>query len=131
MHTTMTKKWLVVAMLVFVLLLAGCGGSEPQQSEPEPMPENLTEAEQIEWAIRARIDEGVYKNTKLDRITVNENLGTEEDGDYIALVYLIFDIKNTKETGNEVMRMYSDDLAATLADQFSNITISRRESPPF
>ncbi len=49
------------------------------------------------------------------------NLGTEDDGDYIALVYLVFNTKNTISTGNDVMRMYSDDLVATLAEQFSNV----------
>ena len=32
--------------------------------------------------------------TQIDRITINDDLGTEADGNYIALVYLTWDQKN-------------------------------------
>lgn len=72
---------------------------------------------ELEKAIRNRINDGDYTYTKLDRITINENLGTDIPDDYIVLVYFIFDIKNTRNTGNNLMRMYSDDLVATLANK--------------
>ena len=34
----------------------------------------------------------------------------------IALVHLTFGVKNREETANEMMRMYSDDLVATLLE---------------
>jgi len=67
--------------------------------------------------IKAKINENTYRGTKLNRITINENLGTDTPDDYIALIYLVFDVKNTVKTGNEVMRMYSDDIVATLAEK--------------
>lgn len=73
--------------------------------------------EEIEKIIKKRFDDGDYKNVKLDRITINENLGTDNPDDYVALVYFKFDIRNKKETGNNLMGMYSDDLVATLAKQ--------------
>lgn len=91
-------------------LAAEQAGKEPG-TEQDPVKKRKAE---IEAAIRDRISGGDYKAAKLDKITINENLGTEAD-DYIALVYFNFDRKNTRKTGNEVMRMYSDDLAASLA----------------
>lgn len=122
----MVKKiMLAVVMIIALMLVAGCGGDSQETPSNGPAKEavsneqekELNEAEKIEKVIRDRIDEGEYRSTKLDRITVNENLGTEEGGDYIALVYLKFDIKNTKNTGNKMMRMYSDDLVAAMASK--------------
>lgn len=71
----------------------------------------------IETSIRDKFNSGDYTNAKLNSITINENLGTDTSDDYIALVYLKFDIKNSRETGNEVMKMYSNDLVAKLANE--------------
>ncbi|NBI08282.1 hypothetical protein [Senegalia massiliensis] len=101
---------------------------EEDQKKQEAANEEENEAEKkqreiesdkfnIKTAIKDRIDEGDYTNVTIDSITINENLGTEEDRDYIALVNLDFNVKNTRNTGNKVMRMYSDDLAATLANK--------------
>lgn len=69
----------------------------------------------IEDSIKARINEGEYTNTVLDSITINKNLGeSAPNNTYIALVYIDFNVKNTRNTGNPVMRMYSDDLVSTL-----------------
>lgn len=70
---------------------------------------------EIETAIRSRADDGDYTSTELDKITINENLGTDTPDDFVALIYFDFKVKNRRKTGNEVMRMYSDDLVATLA----------------
>ncbi|GAA0735730.1 hypothetical protein [Clostridium oceanicum] len=72
---------------------------------------------EIKTSIKDTFNNGDYTNAKLTSITINENLGTDVSNDYIALVYLKFDIKNRRKTGNKVMRMYSDDLVAKLADQ--------------
>ena len=50
--------------------------------------------------------------TQIDRITINDDLGTETDGDYIALVYLTWNQKNTGKTSKKMLEMYSSDLAA-------------------
>ena len=55
-------------------------------------PKSIRKSE-IEKEIRNRINEGDYSGAKLDRITINENLGTEEPDDYIALVYFTFERK--------------------------------------
>lgn len=59
--------------------------------------------------------------TQIDRITINDDLGTEADGDYIALVYLTWDQTNMGTTSKKMLEMYSSDLAATLAKQNSSV----------
>ena len=71
----------------------------------------------IKSSIQSIIDDAGYQNTLVDKIAVNENLGTDAPDDYIALIYLVFDVKNSRGTGNQMMRMYSDDLVATMAQK--------------
>jgi major membrane immunogen (membrane-anchored lipoprotein) len=80
---------------------------------------NISRINEIENMVSERFSEGLYRNAKINRITVNDNLGTDVEGDYILLVNFIFDIKNTRETGNEMMRMYSDDLVAYIGNNDS------------
>lgn len=77
---------------------------------------NSTEKEQIEKILRDRISEE-YRSTDIERITINDDLGTDADGDYIALVYLTWNVKNSGKMSKEMLQLYSSDLAATLADQ--------------
>jgi len=123
---------IMVLITLMVFVFVGCGsfqegledGMSPNEEDAsndtsgEEEPETVSRSTEIENAIRSRIDEGKYNNAKLDKITINNDYGSDSPEDYfIALVYFVFDIKNTRATGNEVMRMYSDDLVATLANQ--------------
>jgi len=72
---------------------------------------------EIERAIKNRINEGDYSGATLDRITINENLGTEDPDDYIALVYFTFERPNTRITASKMTKLYSDDIVATLANK--------------
>lgn len=74
----------------------------------------------IENIIRDHIVD-LYSNTDIDSITINDNLGTEIDGDFIALVYLTWNVNNSAETSKEVLELYSDDLAATIADSCPDV----------
>ena len=80
----------------------------------------LSEQEQIESILKVRIEEA-YDDTEIDHITINDDLGTEVENDYIALVYLTWNCKNSGKTSKEMLKMYSDDLAATLAEQNDSV----------
>ncbi|MCI8992994.1 MAG: hypothetical protein HFG80_09815 [Eubacterium sp.] len=82
--------------------------------------EEISVESEIETAIRDHITDQ-YSNTDIDSITINENLGTDAEGDYIALVYLTWNVKNTAKTSKEVLELYSNDLAATLAESCPSI----------
>lgn len=90
---------------------------EVKEVKREPIVKELDRKDEIKKAIKVRLDEGKYSNVKLKDITINDNLGIDEPGYYIALVYLNFNVKNRVKTGNDVMALYSDDLVATLANK--------------
>jgi hypothetical protein len=122
--TLMKKTFSLLLTLVMCLSLCACGTgsglastatSDTGSSETITEPEVLTEKEQIEKILTERIEE--YHNAVIDRITINDDLGTEDENDYIALVYLTWNTKNSGKLSKEMLKMYSDDLAATLANE--------------
>lgn len=56
-------------------------------------------------------------STSIKKIEINKHYGTDDPDDYIALIYLSFDAKNTVSTTKKMVEMYSSDLAAKLADE--------------
>lgn len=126
----------VAALLATLTLIGGCGNQKPSDTVNESAPEAkvtatgaasaaetpvvLTETQKIEKILTDRITEQ-YTMTQIDRITINDDLGTEADGDYIALVYLTWSQKNTGKTSKKMLEMYSSDLAATLGEQNSSV----------
>lgn len=64
--------------------------------------------------ITTRVTEN-YSRTDIDKITINEDLGTEEEGDYVALTYLIWNVQNKPDMTETMLQMYSNDLAASIA----------------
>lgn len=69
----------------------------------------------ISSKIRSRVSMN-YDDTDVDEIKINENVGTDKSGDYIVLVYLTWNRKNFAETTEKMLTMYSNDLAATVAE---------------
>ncbi|WP_049680965.1 hypothetical protein [Peribacillus loiseleuriae] len=66
-----------------------------------------------------------YYNTAITKVVVNDHYGTAKDNDYIVLPYLKWDSKNTKKTTKEILKLYSEDLAAQLIAEsdISEITV--------
>ena len=71
----------------------------------------ISEYDKVKNQILAYIDEN-YTLTDLDDITVNEDMGTDEDGDYVVLVNLTWNQKNKGSTSQEMLDLYSSDIAA-------------------
>ncbi|EOW9530430.1 hypothetical protein ACO11K_004252 [Bacillus cytotoxicus] len=55
------------------------------------------------------------------KIEVNENLGTDNPDDYILLLYLSFDAKNTKQTTKEMIEMYNNEIGAKVGKSLNNV----------
>ena len=62
-----------------------------------------------------------YSGTSVDSITINDDYGTDAEDDYIALVNLTWTVKNNGQMSKKVLKMYSEDLAATVAIECPNI----------
>lgn len=78
------------------------------------------EIKDIEKTIKDRVSDE-YRGTVIKKIDINENLGTDDEDDYIVLIHLKWDVKNKPKMTRKMLEMYSDDLAATLA-KHTNIT---------
>ena len=103
------------------VLERGKAASEKGYQEGRASVLNATPKGEITNAIENRVS-SQYTSTDIDRITINEDAGTSSSGDYIALVYLTWNVKNTGKTSKEMLRMYSDDLAATVAKECPSVT---------
>ncbi|WP_144521771.1 hypothetical protein [Bacillus pumilus] len=64
-----------------------------------------------------KIIEKNYKTTSIEKIEINEDMGSSEKNKLIALVYLSFDALNTSKTAYNMVEMYSDDLAANIGKE--------------
>ena len=138
-----TKQMAFVAVLLATLtLIGGCGNQEPSDTATESAPDTevtatgaasaaetpvvLTETQKIEKILTDRITEQ-YTMTQIDRITINDDLGTEADGDYIALVYLTWDQKNIGMLPKYLITSSSKTLTSMLLLlDFKNLFNSRR-----
>ena len=138
-----TKQMAFVAVLLATLtLIGGCGNQEPSDTATESAPDTevtttraasaaetpvvLTETQKIEKILTDRITEQ-YTMTQIDKITINDDLGTEADGNYIALVYLTWDQKNIGMLPKYLITSSSKTLTSMLLLlDFKNLFNSRR-----
>lgn len=73
------------------------------------------EIKEIEDTVKEKVSDE-YAETSILDLKINENLGTEDnEDDYIVLAYLKWNRKNKAKGTRDMLEMYSDDLAATLA----------------
>ena len=78
------------------------------------------ETQKVAKKIQEYIDAN-YTYTTLDKITVNPNLGTDKEDDYIALVYLTWDQMNKGDTSKKMLDMYSSDMAVHVYEDMPEI----------
>lgn len=95
--------------------------SEDAEKQPDSQKSTMTEQEKIENSARQICAEN-YKSTAISDITVNENLGTDAEGDYILLVDLTWNVKNSKDTTKKMLAMYSEDFAARIGTDLQNVS---------
>lgn len=131
------RKW-VWALIALVVIVAAMPSDEkdtppnespqqkeepkPTESEPIESGEPLTETEQIEADMKKIVSDN-YMETTVSRITINPNYGTEDnDDDYVALAYLVWTVKNSRETTQEMLEMYSEDFAARIGTDIPSVS---------
>jgi hypothetical protein len=90
-----------------------------ETEEPEIDPVEQDKAD-IEAAARDIVAQH-YTSTDVSSVTVNENYGTDEDGDYVLLVYLTWNVKNSVDMTNKMLAMYSEDFAARVGTDIPKV----------
>lgn len=88
-------------------------------STPESTRSVLTAEDYIQANLRSYVSD--YDYTTIDGITINDDAGTTAPDDYIALVNLTWSQKNSQETTEKMLDMYSQDMAARIYKDSSNV----------
>lgn len=114
---------LLLALAIVCIALVACGDSSSEKTLHIDFPLSETaEPSEIEAAFRQIVKEK-YDKTDVAKITLNKNLGTEDDDkDYVALVYLIWNVKNGPDMTKQMLAMYSEDLAARTGMNIPNVS---------
>lgn len=134
MNKPFYKKWWFWVIAVILFGAIGSFMEEPTDetiattpvAEIETVDKPITEPEKTpepakELTPQEKIADNVEKSTtKMRKVSikdfqVNENFGTEKDGDYIVLAYMSFDAENTAETTRKTIENYNNEIAANLA----------------
>ncbi|PHA00908.1 hypothetical protein COE51_06245 [Bacillus pseudomycoides] len=94
--------------------------SEPKVTDSEKQMKKYSLESDISNLIKKDIT-----NAEINKIEVNENLGSSEEGDYVALIYLKYKPKNSNETTLKLIDMYNNEIGAQLAKnkELTDITI--------
>lgn len=88
-------------------------------AEATPSRRTLTTEDYIQANLRSYVSD--YDYTTIDSITINDDAGTDTPDDYIALVNLTWSQKNSQETTEKMLDMYSQDMAARIYKDSSNV----------
>lgn len=72
----------------------------------------------IKGTIKSHINSS-FANTSIDSITINDDLG--KGAGYIATINLTWAAQNSAGTSKDVLKLYSDDLAATIAQEYDTV----------
>lgn len=88
-------------------------------STPESTRSVLTAEDYIQANLRSYVSD--YDYTTIDSITINDDAGTTAPDDYIALVNLTWSQKNSQETTEKMLDMYSQDMAARIYKDSSKV----------
>lgn len=92
--------------------------AEPAEETPEP---ELTGKEKVDADLRAIVSEK-YRDTRVTEITLNDNLGSEAEDDYVALIYLRWTVQNGPDMTKRMIAMYSEDFAARIGTDVPAVT---------
>ena len=126
------KKWWLWVIVAIVVIGAALSPNEEEKAEEviaqveeeqkDDEPVELTEQEEIQQAVETIVEDDL-RDTAVSDLSVNENLGLD-DGSYVVLAHLEWNVKNRAKTTRDMLEQYSDHLAAKLADyNVSEVTV--------
>lgn len=106
-----------ILVLLVVFMVIGMNAPDPEPT-PTPAPTEEPEPQDFDSWIRWRVRH--YYGTTVDRVTINDDLGTDDPDDKIYLVYFNWDQQNTAQTAREVLKVYSEEIFADISTKFPN-----------
>lgn len=129
--TPVYKKWWfwAIVVLVLIIILAAIGGNSKNTNSGNEdaflntLAKEYSEGSNEHSIAKLAYDRVInkYDKTVVNKITVNEDAGTDAPDDYILLVNLTWNVQNSEDTTKDMIRMYCDDLAAYSVEQNKNI----------
>lgn len=81
-----------------------------QEPTPTPTATPKSEKEIIGDKISGIIEEVGTTWVSVEKIEVNQNMGSDEDDSYIVLAYITYEVKNTAKTTKEMIEMFINDI---------------------
>ena len=123
----MKKKLIVGTLCLSLAGLTACddtaekSSTEPKQEEQKS---NTKQTSNDPKDVIKNNAESIVKDltsVSVKKIVVNENMGTDNPDDYILLVYLSFDAKNSKSTTKEMIEMYNNEIGAKIGKSEKNV----------
>lgn len=80
----------------------------------------------LKFNVRSAISKSTSRiDVSINDITINENLGTDDENDFVVLAYLSFDVKNTAQTTKKMLNLLNNEIGTNMAkiDNISELTI--------
>jgi len=93
----------------------------PEQNQKSKTGKTTKPKQKIRQSLKDIVEEN-YASTEVSDITINENLGTDDSGDYIALVTLTWNVKNKPDLTKKMLAMYSEDYAARIGSDIPKVS---------
>ncbi|HDR4423553.1 TPA: hypothetical protein QCP59_004399 [Bacillus cereus] len=122
------KWWFWTIAVIIVFFIAGNNGSKKEETaakktattqKQEQPKEAATPQDKIKNNITSIVKE--LHGVSIKEININENLGTDNPDDYIALVHLSFDAKNSAKTSKNMIETYNNDIGAKVGKSEKNV----------
>lgn len=113
---------ILLILLSLILVLSSCSGNSTPSLEDlkASVAAEGVPVEVVDFIVQKVSDD--FDRTTVDRISYNANLRTSDSGDYVLLVYLTWDVKNTALTARPVLELYAKDFAATVATELPQVS---------
>lgn len=105
-------------------LLTKHSETDPEKTHESEVADEKDELESLksdaEYEIESIVEDN-YTTASIEKIEINDDMGSDKPNKLIALVHLSFDAKNSSQTSYNMVEMYSDDLAAKIGSENDTI----------
>ncbi|MDA1690224.1 MULTISPECIES: hypothetical protein [Bacillus] len=121
------KKWWVWLIAIFVLfiMIGACSNKDKDKKTSEPTKTETKKSDSSNPKDKITNEaESIAKGlmgTSIKKIEVNEHAGTDNPDDYILLLHLSFDTKNTKQTTKEMIEDHNNEIGVKVAKELKNV----------